>query len=42
MLGLGQMGWQSWMTVTQFQGHMSESRRVTHNTLGQECGSALG
>ena len=39
MLDLGQIGWWSQMRVTQYQGHLSESRRVTHNTLGQECGS---
>lgn len=39
MLGLDQIGWWSQMRVTQFQGHLSDSRRVTHNILGQECGS---
>lgn len=39
MLGLGQIGWWSRLRVTQFQGHLSESRRVTHNTLAPQCGS---
>lgn len=28
--------------VPQFQGHLSESRKVTHNTLGEVCGSWPG
>lgn len=39
MLGLGQIGWWSQMRVTQCQGHLSESGRVTYNTFGQECAS---
>lgn len=27
------------MRVTQFQGHLPESRKVTSNTVGKGCGS---
>ena len=37
MLGLGQVGWWSQMSVTQFQGHLPESRKVTNNILGKVC-----